>query len=382
LISPTIDSLPHAGQRFSVLHILAGSEAGGLIRYVLDLSSAMIQQGHDVVVAGQRGDWHHFVQELGIPWLDVPVKGGPIGLLNATQSLQAHVLQRRRASGPVIVHAHHRKSTLVARRVQDRTGDPLLYTLHLPNIPMTFPWGWLTDWGDLTHVASEEARDWLVSVNVPESKIRLVHHGIHADRFPVATLDDRLAARQRFGLNPDQRVAAWVGRFDRPKNQDWMLDLALAATTALPDLHILMAGDGPGETRLRQRIKQQSLGSRVTLLGLRDPLQVYQACDALLISSAGEGFSFVTAEAMSVGRPVLRTRGGGCRALILEGITGRSVPIDKPAFIAAALEFLGDRTALIAMGQNAANHIRQNFTFDRQLQDTLKLYGELIAARP
>jgi hypothetical protein len=68
--------------------------------------------------------------------------------------------------------------------------------------------------------------------------------------------------------------------------------------------------------------------------------------------------------------------------LIIEGVTGRSAPIDNSAFITAAVTLLSDRAALPAMGRHAADHIRQHFTFERQFQNTLALYDELLAARP
>ena len=45
-------------ERLSILHLLAGSDAGGLSRYVFDLCSALHAQGHRVAVAGERGAWH------------------------------------------------------------------------------------------------------------------------------------------------------------------------------------------------------------------------------------------------------------------------------------------------------------------------------------
>ena len=38
-----------------ILHLTAGSDAGGLSRYIYDLGTAMIAKGHAVSVAGQRG---------------------------------------------------------------------------------------------------------------------------------------------------------------------------------------------------------------------------------------------------------------------------------------------------------------------------------------
>src|SRR5205085_11098493 len=41
-----------------ILHLTAGSDAGGLSRYIYDLSMAMIAQGHEITVGGERGAWH------------------------------------------------------------------------------------------------------------------------------------------------------------------------------------------------------------------------------------------------------------------------------------------------------------------------------------
>src|SRR5207247_1714441 len=97
---------------------------------------------------------------------------------------------------------------------------------------------------------------------------------------------------------------------------------------------------------LRRRIERENLKDRVFLLGHRDPLQSYRAADALLLPSIREGFSLVCAEAMSVGVPCLRTRTSGTSALIVENVTGRSVPIDHGAFVSESLEFLSNSQAL------------------------------------
>jgi len=64
--------------------------------------------------------------------------------------------------------------------------------------------------------------------------------------------------------------------------------------------------------------------------------------------------------------------------LIIEGTTGRSVAIEREAFLRASVEFVSDKAALRRMGVSAAEHIRRNFTFDRQLARTLEMYQSLI----
>jgi glycosyltransferase involved in cell wall biosynthesis len=165
-----------------------------------------------------------------------------------------------------------------------------------------------------------------------------------------------------------------VGRFDYPKNEEWILDVA----AAMPELRVLLVGGGPNEPVLRERIERMGLAARVSILGYRNPLAVYQAADALLLPSIREGFGLGCAEAMSVGVPVLRTRTSGASLQINENVTGRSTPIDHDAFVAAAVEFLGDRAALARMGEAAAKHVREVFPYQKQIAGTLDLYRRLI----
>jgi glycosyltransferase EpsD len=162
------------------------------------------------------------------------------------------------------------------------------------------------------------------------------------------------------------------------KNESWMIDLAEASKNELPNLRVLLAGEGPNEGEVKEQINQRGLSGRIRMLGHREPLPVLQAADALLLPSVREGFSYACAEAMCAGVPVLRTRTSGTKELIVEGVTGRSVEIDRAAFVREAMDFLSDRDALRQMGAMAAEHIRRNFTFENQLAQTLALYQKLI----
>jgi glycosyltransferase involved in cell wall biosynthesis len=145
---------------------------------------------------------------------------------------------------------------------------------------------------------------------------------------------------------------------------------------------VLIVGEGPHESQVRKRIAEDGLADRVLLLGHRDPLPIYQAADALLLPSTREGFSLVCAEAMAVGVPVLRTKTSGTAELIQEDVTGRSVPIDHDAFVRGGVDFLSlPDEQLRRMGAAASEHVRRNFTFERQFEQTLALYRTLATLR-
>lgn len=363
--------------KFSILHLTAGSDAGGLSRYIHDISCAMREMGHRVVIAGERGAWHWLFEKSGLEWVDVPLKGGPLKLFRAARVLSDYLGKR-----PVdLIHTHYRRPTLVARRLQDmRRRPPILYTLHLSHLSLS-PWRRpFSDFGDHSHVASVEALEWLRDeARVPAERITLLAHGVDVVKYAEAKPQDRAMARRSLGLGETDVVAAYVGRLDYPKNEDWLLDIAAGWQGRTPRLRVLLAGEGPNEGLLKKRIAAEGLQNKVSLLGHRDPLAVYQAADLVLLPSLREGFSLVNAEAMAVGTPMLRTRTAGTKGLIVEGQTGWSTEIVRGEFVGKALAVLGDPARLAEMRGACAGHVRREFSYARQVEGTLGMYRRVIA---
>ena len=368
-----------------VLHLTEASEAGGISRYLFDLNTAMAERGHRVAVAGGRGVWHGLFEQAAFPWVDVSLSGGPVRLWRAARQLRAWCGD----DVPDVLHAHYRRSVIAGRMLQRRWRragkrvPPLLYTLHLTGVPLGGVRGWLSDFGDHTHVPSAAALRWTVdAAGVDAERVTLIPHGIDRRRFPPATEADRAAARAELGLDDDATVAAFVGRFDDPKNEGWVLDVAAAARDRVPGARFVLAGGGPHEAALRERIALEGLDDRVTVLGYGEPLAVYRACDVLLLPSSLEGFGLVCAEAMSVGRAVLRTATAGAEETVEPGVTGSVVPIDRAAFVDEALRLLGDRASLRAVGEAAGRRVGEHLGVERQLADTMALYRRLAGGEP
>jgi glycosyltransferase involved in cell wall biosynthesis len=360
-----------SGRPLRILHLVAGSDAGGVSRYLLDLCTAMRDRGHEVTIAGQRGAWHGRFEAAGLPWIEAPIKGGLLDQRRAAATLRAHL-----DAHPVdVFHAHYRRTTLLGRRLQKHLRAPLLYTLHLSHMPMSWGRRWFSDFGDHVHVASVQAARWLTEQKLADAgRITYVPHGIDPAKFPLATESDRAAARRRFELPESATVAAYVGRLDWPKNEEWLLDVLERS----PAAHLLVAGDGPHDAAFRAAIAGRGLGSRVRLLGdVADPLAVYQAADAVLLPSEREGFSYVNAEAMSVGTPMLRTATSGAEDLIQQCVTGWYVAVHRSVFVTAAVVFLSDPQQLRRMGRAGAERVRQRFTLERQVRETIELYRKL-----
>lgn len=372
-----------------ILHLSLATDAGGLSRYITDLSNAMAAQGHEIIVAADRGEWQRRFENQKFKFIHIPLKSELWWFRECLRILRTEL-----KNTPVdVIHTHYRRATMLARKLQhnrpqpgtykvvawkDSHVPPILYTLHLSHISLRFPRNLFTDFGDHTHIASEDARDWVVNKGKQKpDRVTYIPHGVDTNRFKPVDLTAKAQARRALQFEDDDVVAAFVGRLDVPKNEDWLIDLAAVSKAQLPKLRIVLAGDGPHMPMLRDRIDSENLHDRVRLLGEVDPLPLYHAADALLLPSSREGFSLVCAEAMACGVPALRTRTSGTSELIIENTTGRSTPIEKNAFIAAAMEFLADRNKLAEMGSAAFEHVRGKYGFDQQVAATVSLYRSL-----
>lgn len=109
-----------------------------------------------------------------------------------------------------------------------------------------------------------------------------------------------------------RRIVLWLGRLDRPKRPEDFIDLAAEFSISAD---FVVAGDGPLQLELTSRAK--SLGADVIFLGsVAEPMELMEAADVLVLSSASEGVPFVIQEAMAASVPVIATDLPGTRWLL------------------------------------------------------------------
>ncbi|AUG81345.1 hypothetical protein CFP65_6701 [Kitasatospora sp. MMS16-BH015] len=187
---------------------------------------------------------------------------------------------------------------------------------------------------------------------LPAARVRTIPGGRSADRFrPDEGSSRRQTARAALGLPGHGPLVAWVGAATAEKR----LDLALDVLHRLPDLHLAVvgAGLGPGGCPDGEH--------RAHFLGpLSDTAPLYQAADALLLTSDSEGVPAQLIEAALAGLPAVATDVGWVRDLVQDGVTGALVP---PGDAQALAEALG-RTLAVAPALGAAARERALVRFD------------------
>jgi glycosyltransferase involved in cell wall biosynthesis len=87
----------------------------------------------------------------------------------------------------------------------------------------------------------------------------------------------------------------------------------LEALTEVPELGLVVVGDGPERPRLERRARELGVSDRVYFAGQRskkEALSLMAACDLFVLNSAYEGLPHVVLEAMALGLPVVATAVG------------------------------------------------------------------------
>lgn len=181
-------------------------------------------------------------------------------------------------------------------------------------------------------VANTEAlRAWIVGQGWPASRTLVL---------PNFSPDLAGAAPERCGVPPGVPLVLAMGRLHPNKG----FDVLLAALAALPDAHLVLAGDGPARGALEALASRLGIAGRVRFAGWReDGAALLAGCDVLAVPSRHEPLGNVVIEAFSAGRPVVAAASDGPAALIAAERTGLLVPVDDAGALAAALgRVLGD----------------------------------------
>jgi len=199
---------------------------------------------------------------------------------------------------------------------------------------------------------------------------RIRHIANGAAPHPLATPEERLRARERFGFGENDFVVGFLGRVDEPKGA---LDvLAAAGRTRDAGVRWVLGGTGGAETNIRLAGFEN-----VRLLGFIDDTEAYlSALDAYVQASHREGLSLALLEAMRAGLPSLATRVGSTEFAVRhdhEGLLFAPGAVDD--LVAHALSLKDSPTLRRRLGDNARSRFEFAFDIRYQHRAFLDLYA-------
>jgi glycosyltransferase involved in cell wall biosynthesis len=372
-----------------VLHLISSAGYGGAEAQILELGRGQLRDGQRVGLLvlnrskGRRAV-HPLVskaQMLGItvtqlqdqvrfPFRLIPrivrqLREGKFDLLH-THAYKADLLgiiAARMAKIPIVATVHGYTDAFPAVRVYRHLD--LLVLRRFPKVI----------------AVSDYLRQELIASGLALHRVVTVYNAIDLDVFGSTVRSERRKVRAELGIEPNAPVVLTVGRLNPEKGHRYLLESARLACQHIPNLRVLIAGEGPLRDKLEASARSMHLDTAVSFLGWReDVASLMAASDLFVLPSTRESFGLVILEALASGIPVIATRVGGVPEIIWTGETGMLVEPRNPEALARAVIWALTNPAqagqLARQGQAV---VRQRFSVEVMVRATNRVYHEVIA---
>ncbi len=184
--------------------------------------------------------------------------------------------------------------------------------------------------------------------------------GIPEDFF---TAGDGARFRAEHGIAPGRPMALFVGRVAFEKNIGFLIEVIAQAKRTLPDLLLVVAGEGPALPVLRAEARKRGLSEQVNFVGYLDRnsglRDCYHAADVFVFASRTETQGLVLLEAMAQGVPVVGLAAMGTSDIISPERGAVAAPDQVEGFAASLLGVLNDTNRRAALGLAARDFARE-----------------------
>jgi glycosyltransferase involved in cell wall biosynthesis len=276
-----------------------------------------------------------------------------------------------------------------------RYGVPVIATYHtlfeeyLKHYAPLVPAAWLRG---LARSFSRRQCNALDAVIVPSRAIheRLGEYGVTAPMHILPTGisleraegDARQSFRAQHGIDAARPVALFVGRVAHEKNIAFLLDVVDLARESVPDILLVIAGEGPALAALRKSVHDRGLEGSVQFIGYLDRKTdlpaCYAAADVFVFASRTETQGLVLLEAMAAGLPLVALAEMGT-VDILGARRGALVPDDNPALFAQSLtRVLRDPDLRRVLGREGRSYAAE-WSDDALAGRLTELYRKVVA---
>lgn len=362
----------------------------GVVTSVLNLRRELEAQGHDVRVLTLSQNLHTRVENnvtyVGAVGAGLIYPGARLRTALATRQVQALIRWR-----PDVIHTQCEFSTfLLARKISDRTGAPIVHTYHTVYEDYTHYFSPSRSLGRrMVATFSRRIIAQTACVIAPTEKVRdiLEHYRVRRPVFVVPTGIDlrrfsapleparRQALRHRLGIPAGNFVLTYVGRLAKEKNVDELLNRL--AELQRGDVTLLLVGDGPYRAALEDHARALGLGGAVKFVGMVPPAEVadyYRMGDLFVSASTSETQGLTYIEALSAGLPALCRRDPCLSGVIEDGVNGWQFSTGAE-FTDRLRTFLSDEALRASMSSAAAEGARRSFSAESFALRAVQVYA-------
>lgn len=355
-----------------VLQILPQLNIGGVERGTLDLSKALIQNGHDAFVISGGGILVKELEKSGATHYEMPVHIKSLKTLFLAKKLSEKIL----SINPDIVHVRSRMPAWVNYRAFKKLQNKpvLVSTFHgLYSFPI---YSKVMSFVDHTIAISNTVESYIIqNYDLEKKDITIVPRGCDPNTFNNVSIDpkEKDDLLNEFPQIKGKKVLTIPGRITKWKGIAEFIQLMSLLDNSY---HGLVVGPTAKSkkryfNKLLAKVSSLNLDNRITFTGSRrDISNIYKISDIVYnLSQTPEPFGRTMIEAIACGTKVVGWNHGGASEILKKLFPQGLVDLDE-------MEKLRDTTVTIANSSSTPSE--NTFTAKRMTDSTIDLYNKLL----
>jgi glycosyltransferase involved in cell wall biosynthesis len=380
-------------------------KVGGMASHAWELSKALVQIGHRVMVVTavdlrlhdprfrlERSEVRDGVKivRLGFPFLVRKYRKAYV-----RRRLERHL----RSLGADVLHVHEHTRPADVRSIAGTT--PLVFTNHSSMFLNEFEsaekrirLGSLMDACDWITAPSRELCEKTVAVGFPEERVTYIPNAVDTTRFSSREPrpDRQLVVDGRaIQFHPDACVVVCARKFVHKNGLHVFLDALESAAPALRSRCVVLFAGNRGDRdvtygrEIVARIEALSSTVECHLLGSvpnDEMAEVYRVADISVLPSLKEATSITGLESMASGLPIVGTDVGGIPEIVDDGVSGLLSPPEDPVNLARNLvRLVEDEELRRRMGADARRIVEARFSWPQIARRFVDVYGHAMERR-
>jgi glycosyltransferase involved in cell wall biosynthesis len=227
-------------------------------------------------------------------------------------------------------------------------------------------------------VSEDVRRFYKTKLRLPAEKFSMIPNGIDID-----TCDNIIPADLKKEFQRKGPFVLCGTRLSPEKGVEYLIQAAPFLIERLPDIQIIIAGEGGERRRLQELVEKKGLSGTVLLAGFRKDLpNLLAGADIAVLPSLFEGMPHFLLEAMALEKPIAATNVGGSREIVHQGKNGLLSPPRNPRALADnILRILTNPQLSREMGREGKAIVTQYYHLNHIIKRYESLYQKAIAKK-
>jgi len=373
-------------RKIRLFYLITGTSVGGAEKALLDLCTSLDKTRYEITVGSLKGKGliGEQLENEGIELVSFALKERTNlpGLFSSLFMVfkVARLLRKKKAD---IIHTFLFRANLIGRIAARLVGIPIIisslrtmeeekrYQLFLERITSFMV--------DKYIAVSEKVKEHAISHSkIPPDRIVTIYNGVRLNGERVDS--DPGATRKALHISLSDRVVMVIGRLRWEKGHAYLIDAMDNIRKRMPEVKLIIVGDGEEEKRLKDKARQLFLTETVLFTGVRGDVPALLAiAELVVLPSLWEGMPNCLLEAMNAGKPVVATTVGGVPEVVLDGDTGILVPPrDSKALAEAIIKILSRKEEALLMGTRGKKRVAQCFPLEKSIHAIEMVYQEVL----